>query len=80
MCCYDDSHNSVQEMDQMDLQVRFWFSECNVSKANCLRSQFQYSTTADAILEELLKGLSSSPIIFKTPQLAMDGPNTNWLV
>ena len=36
----DDSHNSVLEMEQMDLQVRFWCLESNVSKTKYVRSQF----------------------------------------
>ena len=76
---FDDSHNYVLEMEQMDLQVRFWCSGTNVSKTRYLGSQFQYSTTADALLEELLKGLPSSSTIDEMTQLAMDRPNTNWL-
>ena len=64
----------------MDLQVRFWCLESNFSKTRYLGSQFQYSTAVDAVLEELLKALPSSPTIDKMTQLAMDGSNTNWLV
>ena len=77
---FDDSHNSVLEMEQMDLQIRYWCPESNVAKTRYLGSQFQYSTTADALMEELLKGLPSSPTLMKMTQLAMDGPHTNWLV
>ena len=65
---FDHSHKSVLEMEQMDLQVRFWYSESNVSKIRCLGLQFQYSTTADALLEELLRGLTSSPTVDKMTQ------------
>ena len=65
---FDHSHKSVPEMEQMDLQVRFWYSESNVCKIRCLGSQFQYSTTADDLLEELLRGLTSSPTIDKMTQ------------
>ena len=64
----------------MDLQVRFWCSESNVSKTRYLGSRFQYSATADALLEELLKRLPSSPTIDKMTQFAVDESNTNWLV
>ena len=53
---FDDLHNSVLEIEQMDLQERIWCSESNVSKTSYLESQFQYSTIADALLKELLKG------------------------
>ena len=75
-----DSHNCVLEMEQMVLQVKFWSSKSNVSKTKYLGSQLQYSTTANTLLEELLKGLPSSPTIDKVTRLQMDGPNTNWLV
>ena len=53
---FDDLHNSVLEIEQMDLQERIWCSESNVSKTRYLESQFQYSTVAGALLKELLKG------------------------
>ena len=77
---FDDSHNSVLEMEQMDIQVRYWCPMNNITKTRYLGSQFQYSTTAEALVEELLQALPSSPKLDKMTQLAMDGPSTNWKV
>lgn len=60
--------------------LKYWCSESNVFETRYVGSQFQYSLTADAFLEELLKRLPLSPKIDKMTQLAMDGPNTYWLV
>lgn len=77
---FDDSHNSVLEMEQMDIQVRYWCPINSIAVTRYLGSQFQYSTTAEALVDELLKALPSSPTLDKMIQLAMDGPSTNWKV
>lgn len=77
---FDDSHNTVLEMEQMDIQVRYWCPVNNIAKTRYLGSQFQYSTTAEALVEELLSALPSSPALENMTQLAMDGPSTNWKV
>ena len=77
---FDDSHNKVLEMEQMDIQVRYWCPVRNIALTRYLGSQFQYSTTAEALLEELLNALPSSPELKNMTQLAMDGPSTNWKV
>lgn len=77
---FDESHNSALEMEQMDMQVRFWCPDQNIAITRYWGSQFQYRTTAEALTQELIKGLPSSPTLENMHQLAMDGPNTNWLV
>ena len=67
-------------MEQMDLQVRFWCPDQNLAITRYWGSRFQYRNTAEALTEELIKGLPSSPTLGNMHQLAMDGPNTNWLV
>lgn len=74
-----DSHNYVLEMEQMNFQVRFGVSRL-IFLVRYLGSQFQDSTTADALWEELFKGLPLSPTIDKMTQLAMDGINADWLI
>ena len=77
---FDELSFNITIFQCVDLQVRFWCSESNVSKTRYLGSRFQYSATADALLEELLKRLPSSPTIDKMTQFAVDESNTNWLV
>ena len=64
----------------MDIQVRYWCPINSIAVTRYLGSQFQYSTTAEALVDELLKALPSSPTLDKMIQLAMDGPSTNWKV
>ena len=70
---FDESHNSILEMEQMDLQVRFWCPDQNLPSTRYWGSQFQYRTTAETLTEELIKGLPSSPTLGNMHQLAMDG-------
>ena len=66
-------------MEQMDLQVRFWCPDQNLAITRYWGSRFQYQNTAEALTEELIKGLPSSPTLGNMHQLAMDGPTRTGL-
>ena len=63
----------------MDVNIRFWNNETNILETRYLYSQFLERLNADnlfQIIKDSTSGLNETNLL----QLAMDGPDVNWLV
>ena len=76
---FDKSLNSMLQKCQMDVNIRFWNNETNILETRYLYSQFLERPNADnlfQIIKDSTSGLNEANLL----QLAMDGPDVNWLV
>ena len=80
---FDESLNKIFQLEQMDLNVRFWDDELGVVKVNYFTFRiFSYLTSRqnaeniDNEIQAALKSVSEEKMI----QLSMDGPNINWKI
>jgi hypothetical protein len=73
---FDESFNRITKDEQLDVQVRFWDEDKNLTVTRYLGSQFLGHCTAKDLLnrlKEATKHLDTSKIL----QVSMDGPNVN---
>lgn len=73
---FDESLNKVSQKQQMDVNVRYWDSECSEVKCRYLTSVFLGRSTANDLLlafKEAVQFLNQKKIL----QISMDGPNVN---
>ena len=76
---FDESLNKIFQLEQMDLNIRYWDDEEGLAKVNYFTSRFFEWPNAENIYHELHTALKLV-VEQKVMQLSMDGPRTNWKV
>jgi hypothetical protein len=76
---FDESLNRIFQLEQMDMNIRYWDEKEGLVKVNYFTSRFFERPNAENILNELRTALKPVPEQ-RMIQLSMDGPNTNWKV
>ena len=59
---FDESLNKALQKNQMDIQIRYWCPIINMIKVRYWGSTFQYSTSAEVLVTELLEVLKDLDI------------------
>ena len=76
---FDESMNKIFQLEQMDLNVRFWDDELGVFKVSYFTSRFFERPNAEN--SENVKHAVFEPLSeVKMTRLSIDGPNINWKV
>ena len=76
---FDESMNSELQICQMDGGIRFWNNDRGLVETRYYDSQFIRRPNAESLLSSLIDSINHLDSD-KLLQLAMDGPNVNWLV
>ena len=76
---FDESLNRHLQQCQMDANIRYWDSQRNIAQSTYYDSKFLLRPNADNLTEEIFSAITDLDRS-KFLHLAMDGPNTNWLV
>ena len=76
---FDESFNKDQQKCQMDINIRYWNQLKNIAETGYLTSCVLLRPNAENLCEELFTSIAELDKQ-KFLHLAMDGPNTNWLV